>query len=55
MIVDLKLKTRDFLKDAGLGMRMLRKGKLKMFPSLRGARTARRIFRRVKDVERNRT
>ncbi len=55
MIVDLKLRTRDFLKDAGLGIRMFRKGKLKILPSLTGARTARRIFRRVKDVERNRT
>jgi heterodisulfide reductase subunit C len=51
MIVDLKLRTRDFLKDAGLGMRMFRKGKLKVIPSLKGARATRRIFRRVKKLE----
>jgi heterodisulfide reductase subunit C len=53
MIADLKLRTRDFLKDAGLGMRMLRKGKLKVIPSLKGARATRRIFRRVKKLEAN--
>jgi heterodisulfide reductase subunit C len=51
MIADLKLRTRDFLKDAGLGMRMLRKGKLKVIPSLKGAKATRRIFRRVKKLE----
>jgi len=29
----LKSKTRDFLKDAGLGWKMFRKGKIKLFPS----------------------
>jgi heterodisulfide reductase subunit C len=51
MIMDLKLRTRDFLKDAGLGIKMLRKGKLKLFPSFTGARRTRKIFRRVKKLE----
>ena len=55
MMVDLKLRTREFLKDARLGMTMLRKGKLKMRPSLRGAQATRRIFRRVRQLEKDRT
>jgi heterodisulfide reductase subunit C len=51
MIAGLKFRTRDFLKDAGLGMRMLRKGKLKVIPSIKGARATRRIFHRVKKLE----
>jgi heterodisulfide reductase subunit C len=52
MIVGLKLRTFDFFKDAGLGMKMFRKGKLKMIPSLTGARTTWKIFSRVKRLER---
>jgi len=33
LILQLKSKTRDFLKDAGLGWKMFRKGKIKLFPS----------------------
>ena len=33
LIVQLKSKTRDFLKDAGLGWKMYRKGKIKLLPS----------------------
>ena len=33
LILRLKSKTRDFLKDAGLGWKMFRKGKIKLFPS----------------------
>jgi len=51
MIVDLKRRTFEFLKDAGLGMKMFRKGKLKLLPSLTGALRTRRIFRRVKRIE----
>jgi hypothetical protein len=51
MIAGLKFRTRDFLKDAGLAMRMLRKGKLKVIPSIKGARATRRIFHRVKKLE----
>jgi heterodisulfide reductase subunit C len=53
MTVNLKLRTLEFLKDAGLGITMLRKGKLKLLPSLRGARATRRIFRRVKQLEKD--
>jgi hypothetical protein len=52
MIMGLKLRTFEFFKDAGLGMKMFRKGKLKMVPSFTGAWTTWRIFRRVKKVER---
>ncbi len=51
LILGLKLRTREFLKDAGLGMGMLRRGKLKLLPRFKGARTTRRIFRRVESVE----
>jgi heterodisulfide reductase subunit C len=33
LILQFKTKTRDFLKDAGLGWKMYRKGKIKLFPS----------------------
>ncbi|UCC98879.1 MAG: 4Fe-4S dicluster domain-containing protein [Phycisphaerales bacterium] len=51
MIVGFKLRTFEFFKDVGLGMKMFRKGKLRMVPSLGGALTTLRIFRRVKNVE----
>ncbi|NNG17314.1 MAG: heterodisulfide reductase subunit C [Gemmatimonadales bacterium] len=54
MIVGLKRRTRELFKDTGLGMRMLRKGKLKLFPSFSGARTARKIFDRVRKLENQR-
>jgi len=51
LIIMLKLLTRNFTKDLGLGLRMLKRGKLNIFPSFRGALAARRIFSRVKAVE----
>lgn len=51
MIMNLKLKTREFLKDAKLGITMLQKGKMKLLPQFKGARTARRIYSRVKKLE----
>ena len=51
MIIGLKLRTFDFFKDAGLGVKMFLKGKLKIIPSLTGARTTWKIFRRVKSIE----
>ena len=33
LILQLKSKTRDFFKDAGLGWKMFRKGKIKLLPS----------------------
>jgi heterodisulfide reductase subunit C len=54
MILNLKLKTREFLKDAKLGMKMFQKRKLKMLPSFKGARTTKRIYSRVKELEKRR-
>ena len=51
MILSLKLRTRDFLKDIDLARSMLRRGKLKLLPSFTGSRRARRIFSRVRRVE----
>jgi len=51
MIVGLKMRTFEFFKDAGLGMKMFRKGKLKMLPSFTGAWRTWNIFRRVKSLE----
>lgn len=33
LILQFKAKTRDFLKDAGLGWKMYKRGKIKLFPS----------------------
>ena len=52
MIVGLKMRTFDFFKDAQLGMKMFRKGKLKVIPSLTGAMRTWKIFNRVKKIER---
>ena len=51
LIVGLKLRTREFMKDAQLGLGMLRRGKLKLRPGFKGSRTARRIFGRVEKIE----
>ena len=51
MLVSLKLRTAQYSRDLRLGRRMLRHGKLKLLPSLTGARRARRIFARVKRLE----
>ena len=51
MIIGLKLRTFEFFKDAVMGMKMFRKGKLKMIPSLTGAMRTRKIFRRVANIE----
>lgn len=56
MIVAFKLRTLDFFTDMGLGMKMFKKGKLKLMPSFTGARRTWKIFRRVKSIEKeNRT
>jgi heterodisulfide reductase subunit C len=51
MIIGLKMRTFEFFKDAGLGMKMFKKGKLRMVPSLSSALTTMKIFRRVKRIE----
>lgn len=49
----LKLKTREFTKDIGLGSKMFFKGKIKILPSIRGRREMRKLFSRVKEKERS--
>ncbi len=45
LIFRFKSKTRDFLKDAGLGWKMFRLGKIKVLPStFRGGREIKEIF-----------
>jgi len=45
LILRFKLKTRDFLKDAGLGWQMFRRGKIKVFPQgFTGGKEVREIF-----------
>lgn len=51
MIIGLKLRTFNFFKDMVLGVKMFKKGKLKVIPSLSGALTTWKIFRRVKSFE----
>jgi heterodisulfide reductase subunit C len=51
MIMSLKVRTFEFFKDVGLGMKMFKKGKIKIVPSFKGAWTTWRIFRRVKSIE----
>ena len=53
LIGDLKMRTREFFKDTGLGIKMFLKGKLAVIPSLSLNRilTMRRIFARVKAKE----
>jgi heterodisulfide reductase subunit C len=45
LILQFKSKTKDFLKDAGLGWKMFRKGKIKLLPSrFRGGKEIQQIF-----------
>ncbi len=47
----LKSSTGQLTKDIGLGIKMLRKGKLNLFPSFRGSSITRGIFAKVKERE----
>ena len=47
----LKLSTGQLTKDLGLGIRMLKKGKLKLLPTFRGSTMTKRLFARVKEQE----
>ena len=47
----LKLSTGQYTKDMGLGIKMLKKGKLKLLPSFQGSSKTRRIFSKVKERE----
>ncbi len=45
LLIQLKLKTKDFFKDAGLGWKMFRRGKIKLLPSrYRGGKEIQEIF-----------
>jgi hypothetical protein len=45
LIIQLKSKTKDFFKDAGLGWKMFRKGKIKLLPSrFAGGKEIKEIF-----------
>jgi heterodisulfide reductase subunit C len=45
LILRFKSKTRDFLKDAGLGWKMFRLGKIKLLPSsFSGGKEIKEIF-----------
>lgn len=49
MIAEFKLRTRDFFGDVGLGLQMLRRGKLSFLPDrIRGAREVRKLFQKRK-------
>lgn len=51
LIMLLKLKTRDFFKDMELGMKMFKKGKISIFPSISSIMKVNKIFSRVKEKE----
>lgn len=51
MIGVLKLMTGEYFKDKDLGLQMLKKGKLKLLPSFKGSATTKKIFNRVKKLE----
>lgn len=53
LIVQLKSKTKDFFKDAGLGLKMFRKGKIKLLPSrFGGGKEIQEIFNAFEKGER---
>jgi len=52
LIMMLKVLTKKFTKDMDLGIKMLKKGKLKIFPSFTGARRANKIISSAQKLER---
>src|SRR5512136_732543 len=53
LIIQLKSKTKDFFKDAGLGLKMFRKGKIKLLPSrFGGGKEIQEIFNKFEKGER---
>jgi len=50
MLLELKLRVRDFFGDIGMGIKMLRKGKLSLLPGrIKGYREIQTIFRKSKE------
>jgi heterodisulfide reductase subunit C len=51
LIMVMKLKSGEYTKDVKLGLEMVKKGKLKLVPSFKGMRDARRIYKAVQKKE----
>lgn len=51
LIAIVKISTGRLTKDLGLGIKMLKKGKLKLLPTFRGSSMTRRIFAKVREQE----
>ena len=51
VVMALRLRSGRLFDDLGLGLAMLRRGKLKLLPHRAAARRSRRLFRRVREVE----
>jgi len=51
LILAMKLKSGEYTKDMKLGLEMFKKGKLKIVPSFKGMRDARRIYKAVQKKE----
>jgi SpoVK/Ycf46/Vps4 family AAA+-type ATPase len=48
LLILLKLKTREFLKDMVLGMKMFKKGKLKIIPHrIKGLKEVKKIYKAI--------
>ncbi len=54
MTLFLKLRTGEFKKDLGLGIKMIKKGKLKLMPSFTRIIEINKMFTRVKKLEQKR-
>jgi heterodisulfide reductase subunit C len=53
LLIQFKLKTKDLFKDAGLGWKMYRKGKIKLFPSkFGGGKEIKEIFNAFEKFQR---
>ena len=51
MLGMMKLRTGEYMKDKDLGMKMLKKGKMKLFPTPKNVFKINRIFSRAKKME----
>lgn len=51
LIAIVKISTGRLTSDLGLGIKMLKKGKLKLLPTFRGSSMTRRIFAKVREQE----
>ncbi|MFC1855824.1 4Fe-4S dicluster domain-containing protein [Thermodesulfobacteriota bacterium] len=52
LVVDIKMKTKEFFKDAGLGQDMFLKGKLKILPhNTKGLKELREMLKKIEELE----